>query len=79
MDGKLKIYFEPGTNYKYSGEGYQYLVKVLREIENTDREGLKESYQQKVSEPLGLEQTVFLQTPFTKENKAFPTMKIAGG
>lgn len=72
MDGKLKIYFEPGTNYKYSGEGYQYLAKVLREIENTDWEGLEEIFQQKVAGPLNLEHTVFLQTSFTKTNKAIP-------
>ncbi|WP_234572474.1 serine hydrolase domain-containing protein [Rhodohalobacter sp. 614A] len=71
-DGKLKIYFEPGTDYKYSGEGYQYLAKVLREIENTDWEGLENIFQQKIGSPLNLEHTVFLQTPFTRANKAIP-------
>lgn len=72
MDGRLKIYFEPGTDYKYSGEGYQYLAKVLREIEDTDWEGLESIFQQKIAEPLNLEHTVFLQTSFTKEHKAIP-------
>ena len=31
-DRKLKIKFEPGTNYEYSGEGYQYLAMVLKNI-----------------------------------------------
>lgn len=72
MDGKLKIYFEPGTDYKYSGEGYQYLAMVLRELENTNWEGLEAVFQQKIATPLGLEHTVFLQSPFTKEHKATP-------
>lgn len=72
MDGRLKIYFEPGTDYRYSGEGYQYLAKVLMEIENTDRDGLENIFQQKIAQPMGLEHTVFLQTSFTKDHKAFP-------
>lgn len=72
MDGKLKIYFEPGTDYKYSGEGYQYLAKVLREIENKDWQGLENTFQQRVAKPLNLQHTVFLQTPFIKEHKAIP-------
>lgn len=72
MDGQLKIYFEPGTDYKYSGEGYQYLSMVLREIEKTDWEGLKAVFQQKIAGVLGLEHTVFLQTPSTKDHKATP-------
>lgn len=72
MDGNLKINFEPGTDYMYSGEGYQYLAKVLREIENTDWQGLEDKYQQRVAKPLNLEHTVFLQTPFTKKHKAIP-------
>jgi CubicO group peptidase (beta-lactamase class C family) len=35
-DKKLKIKFEPDTSYEYSGEGYQYLAMVLKQIENTD-------------------------------------------
>lgn len=72
MDSRLKIYFEPGTDYKYSGEGYQYLAKVLMEIENTDREELEKNFQQKTAQPLGLEHTGFLQTSFTKKHKAVP-------
>ena len=29
MDGKLHFEFEPGTNYQYSGEGFEYLRKAL--------------------------------------------------
>lgn len=72
MDGRLKIYFEPGTDYKYSGEGYQYLAKVLAGIENTDSEGLEAAFQKRIAEPLGLDHTSFHQNSFTTENKAKP-------
>lgn len=71
-DKKLKIKFEPGTSYEYSGEGYQYLAMVLRHIEGTDWNGLEVSFQNKVAKPLGMEHTVFIQTPYIKEHKAEP-------
>ena len=71
-DGNLKIKFEPGTQYLYSGEGYQYLAMVLRHIEGTDWTGLEAAFQKRVAKPLGLENTVFIQTPYTKKNKAQP-------
>jgi len=27
-----KIYFEPGTNYQYSGVGYIYLQKIIEKV-----------------------------------------------
>ncbi len=71
-DGKLKIKFEPGTQYFYSGEGYQYLAMVLRQIEGTDWNGLETAFQERVGKLLGFEHTVFIQTPYTKKNKAQP-------
>tara|TARA_R110000868_G_scaffold410693_5_gene699831 strand:- start:7354 stop:8445 length:1092 start_codon:yes stop_codon:yes gene_type:complete len=71
-DGQLKIYFDPGTEYLYSGEGYQYLAMVLRHIENTDWKGLDSIFQEKVAKPLGMSHSVFIQTPYTRANKAEP-------
>lgn len=71
-DKKLKIKFEPGTSYEYSGEGYQYLAEVLKHIEGTDWNGLEAIFQDKVAIPLGMEHTVFISTPYTNENKAEP-------
>lgn len=71
-DGKLKIHFEPGTGYLYSGEGFQYLAMVLREIEQTDWAGLEAIFQERVAQPLGLEHTVYIQTPYTRQHKAEP-------
>lgn len=71
-DKKLKIKFEPGTDYEYSGEGYQYLAMVLKHIEGTDWNGLETIFQDKVAKPIGMERTVFIPTPYTNKNKAEP-------
>nr|WKN35700.1 serine hydrolase [Tunicatimonas sp. TK19036] len=68
----LKIKFEPGSDYLYSGEGYQYLAMVLKHIEGTDWIGLEAAFQKRVAQPLGLEHTVFIQTPYTQKHKAEP-------
>lgn len=71
-DKKLKIKFKPGTEYEYSGEGYQYLANVLKYIENTDWKGLEKIFQAKVAQPLGMEHTVYIPTAYTEKNKAEP-------
>lgn len=71
-DKKLKIKFEPGTDYSYSGEGYQYLTFVLKQLEGTDWNGLEAAFQRRVAKPLRMKHTVFIQTPYTVANKAEP-------
>ncbi|MFK5893550.1 MAG: serine hydrolase domain-containing protein [Pseudomonadota bacterium] len=71
-DDKLKIMFEPNSQYSYSGEGYQYLALVLKHIEHADWKGLERLFQKQVAQPLGLVHTVFIQTPYTRKHKAQP-------
>ncbi len=71
-DKKLKTKFEPNTDYLYSGEGFQYLAMVLMHIENTDHQGLEKLFQERIAKPIGLEHTVFIQTPYTRKHKAEP-------
>jgi CubicO group peptidase (beta-lactamase class C family) len=71
-DDKLKIMFEPDSQYSYSGEGYQYLALVLKHISHTDWQGLEKLFQKQVAQPLGLAHTVFIQTPYTRAHKAQP-------
>jgi len=71
-DKKLRVKFDPGTNYEYSGEGYQYLALVLKHIEQTDWNGLEALFQEKVAKPMGMEITAFIQTPYIIEHKAEP-------
>ncbi len=71
-DKKLKIQFEPGTDYFYSGEGYQYLTQVLKHILKTDDDGLEAEFQKRIAKPIGLEHTVYIQNQYTRQHKAEP-------
>lgn len=68
--GELFISFEPGTAFQYSGEGYQYLAKVLAHILNTDDAGLEALYQERVARPLQLRYTKYIQDAENMKNKA---------
>ncbi|MBW1296446.1 serine hydrolase domain-containing protein [Aquimarina litoralis] len=72
---KLRIKFDPDTDYGYSGEGYQYLAMVLKQIENTDWNGLEEIFQQRIAKPLGLQHTTFIEDVYALKNKAEPYNK----
>lgn len=71
-DKTLKIQFEPGTGYFYSGEGYQYLAEVLKHVLKTDWKGLENEFQKRVAKPLGLKNTVFIQNDEIRKRKATP-------
>jgi CubicO group peptidase (beta-lactamase class C family) len=71
-DSVLRIKFTPGTDYCYSGEGFQYLAMVLKHLTNTDDAGLERLFQERIAKPLGLQHTVFIQTPYTRAHKAEP-------
>jgi len=71
-DNKLSIAFDPGTDYLYSGEGYQYLAKVIKHLEGATWEELDAKFRSKVAIPLGMEHTVFIQDSYSKRNKAEP-------
>ncbi|WP_299256044.1 serine hydrolase [uncultured Aquimarina sp.] len=71
-DNTLKIQFEPGTDYFYSGEGYQYVTQVLKHILNIDDAGLEAEFQKRVGKPIGLNHTVYIQNDYTRKYKAEP-------
>ena len=71
--GELFISFDPGTDYQYSGEGFQYLAKVLAHLLNTNDVGLEQVFQEQVARSLGLLTTKFLQDNKNLTNKAQPT------
>jgi len=53
-DRKLKIHFEPGSRYAYSGEGISLLQLV---VETVTKAPLEELMQQRVFQPLGMSRT----------------------
>lgn len=55
-DGKLDLKFEPGTDFGYSGEGFEYLKLVVQKITGKK---VEEILQKEVIEPMGLYHTFF--------------------
>ena len=66
----LTIDFEPGTDFQYSGEGYQYLALVLQKILKTNAMGLQKRFQKEVAKPLGLKTTRYIQNKKNLKKKA---------
>lgn len=59
-DGKLNIKFTPGSQFHYSGEGYEFLAKVLTHLNNTDYIGLEKIIADEVYKPLKMTNSGFM-------------------
>lgn len=70
-EGKLTIKFTPGTEFNYSGEGYQYLAAVVEKINGTDINGLDELFQKEIAEKLNAESLYYLGNDKIKKNKVY--------
>ncbi|MGN6418648.1 MAG: serine hydrolase [Pseudobacter sp.] len=55
-DNKLNIMFTPGTDYNYSGEGFEYLKMVVEKITGKK---VEQVLKEEVIEPMGLYHTFF--------------------
>ena len=71
-DKRLFIQFDPGTDFHYSGEGYEYLADVLMQIAEVDDDGLEALFQVRVAQPLGLNQTFIIASQAALERTAYP-------
>lgn len=73
VDGKLHFEFDPGSQYQYSGEGYEYLRKVLESKFNKPIEQLADEL---IFGPLKMNDTKFVwdkevdETKFAKWHKS---------
>ncbi len=62
--GKTKLLFNPGTKYQYSGEGYEYLKRVVEHITGKD---IQTIIKEEVYLPLGMTNSSFTATQKLKE------------
>lgn len=69
---EIEISFDPGTDFGYSGEGYQYLVRGLESKLQTDYNGLEAYFQKKLAMPLAMKHTKFVQDDYNRNHKATP-------
>ena len=51
-DYDLIIHFDPGTDFRYSGEGYIFLERVIQSILNTDYKGMEAYFSGKSCGPI---------------------------
>ncbi|NQX97943.1 MAG: beta-lactamase family protein [Flavobacteriales bacterium] len=72
---KLTFHFEPGTNYQYSGEGYEYLKKAL---ENKFKISLEKLADSLIFKPLKMKDTRFYWNKKMDESR-FAKWHTAGG
>ena len=70
-DGKLDIKFTPGTQYNYSGEGFEYLAKVIAHLSGKSLQTLDYVFQEEVAQPLGLENSFFIWNDKIEKHKAY--------
>ncbi len=68
-DGKLDIKFTPGTGFKYSGEGFEYLADVIAHLKGTERNDLQKVFEEEVANPLGMENAYYTWTDYVTENR----------
>jgi serine-type D-Ala-D-Ala carboxypeptidase/endopeptidase len=67
-DQKLHVRFEPGSNYRYSGEGFCYLQFVIEKITG---KLLNELMQEKLFGPLGMKNSSYTWQPAFEDNYCF--------
>jgi CubicO group peptidase (beta-lactamase class C family) len=84
-EGKLHFYFDPGTDYSYSGEGMMLLQYVIEKITG---KGLEQLARERVFEPLHMDMSSYIhQERFennycnghTKEQEVIPKEVAAAG
>jgi CubicO group peptidase (beta-lactamase class C family) len=57
--GPMRLAFEPGTGWRYSGEGYELLARALAARLGTDAAGLEALFQQRLAQPLRMAHSRF--------------------
>lgn len=69
-DGQLDIRFTPGTNFGYSGEGFEYLADVIAHLKNITRNDLQGLFEKEVSNPLGMQVAYFTWNDYLVKHRA---------
>ncbi|WP_299224105.1 serine hydrolase domain-containing protein [uncultured Aquimarina sp.] len=69
-DGKLDIKFTPGTGFKYSGEGFEYLADVLAHLKNIERNDLQKVFEKEIAIPLNMHNAYYVWNNYVTKNRA---------
>jgi len=66
----LKIMFTPGSKFSYSGEGFEYLAKVVEHLTNCTPYNFDSLFQKEVGIPLKMEHSGYSMTKYIANNLA---------
>ncbi|MGD0781303.1 MAG: serine hydrolase domain-containing protein, partial [Candidatus Aminicenantales bacterium] len=69
-DKKLDIKFTPGTQYLYSGEGFEYLANVVAHLKNIQKNDLQNLFEDEVSTPLGMPYAFYTWNDYVAKHQA---------
>lgn len=68
--GKLRIEFEPGTKFQYSGEGYEYLAKVIAYLKGVEKNELQGLIKATIFDPLAMNNSSFVWNDYIEKHRA---------
>ena len=66
---KVELAFDPGTNFQYSGVGYNYLSRVLQKLLNKSPQEMEQFFQETVAKPLKMKHTSFVKNQYALLHK----------
>ncbi|WP_299314810.1 serine hydrolase domain-containing protein [uncultured Aquimarina sp.] len=69
-DRKLTIQFEPGTKFQYSGEGYEYLAKVIAHLKGVEKNELQGLIKTVIFKPLEMKNSSFVWNDYIENHRA---------
>lgn len=69
-DQKLDIKFTPGTQYLYSGEGFEYLANVIAYLKNIPKNDLQHLFEEEVAKPLGIKHAFYTWNDYVAQHQA---------
>jgi CubicO group peptidase (beta-lactamase class C family) len=69
-DGRLDIKFTPGTQYLYSGEGFEYLADVVAHLAGVGKNGLQDLFAKDVAVPLGMRDAYYTWNDYVASHQA---------
>jgi CubicO group peptidase (beta-lactamase class C family) len=80
-DKKLDIKFTPGTQFLYSGEGFEYLADVVAHLKNIQKNDLQHLFEKEVSMPLGMQYAYYIWNDYVAKHQATGHVdgKVSGG
>lgn len=67
--GKLTIKFEPGSKFQYSGEGYEYLAKVIAHLKGVEKNELQGIIKTAIFEPLAMKNSSFVWNNYIEKHR----------